>query len=114
MMSIWGEYDQNIQQNITNRQTRIFRSDIKDEDKGLVWEKHKPVRIQYNHTDTCSSRTKEILESSRINVRVNPPYLAVSALVMMLYKTKVSTTRQDKYMLQTCLFCDCVPSVKVM
>ena len=34
----------------------------------------------------------------RLNAVFYPPYLAVSALVMILYRTIGYTTRQDKYM----------------
>ena len=38
---------------------------FQDEDIDLVLEEYEPVRIQWNHTTTCSSRTIEFQDSRR-------------------------------------------------
>ena len=50
-------------------------TDIQDEDLGLVLEEHEPVRIQYNHTVTCASRTIHVDEWCRSCD--NAPYVKV-------------------------------------
>ena len=84
-------------QNYLNLAGRWFDIQAEEIFDGLGWEEHEPVKIWYNPTATCFSRTMlkrpglemyvvtnlYYKEVPGLMMRLNSAYLAVSALVMI-------------------------------